>query len=111
MTAYTTSSNVMLEFAGQDLTDYFPPPMTVACPGLVTSDQLSLMRANFTPIVAYAVHTSGPLQTITGTKLDENDWYDNTLLPSLVQYYKGNFVYSKSDVQDQADSSSRYAIS
>lgn len=97
----------MLEFAGQDVTDYFPPPMTVACPGLVDSDQLSLMRANFTPIVGYAVHTSGPLQTSNGTKLDDINWYDNTLLPGLVQYYKGSFVYSKSDVQGQADADSR----
>lgn len=107
MTAYPTTSDVMLEFAGQDLTDYFPPPMTVACPGLVTSDQLSLMRANFTPIVAYAVHTSGPLQTITGTQLDDVNWYEKTLLPDLVQYYKGNLVYSKKEVQQEADDSDR----
>ena len=97
----------MLEFAGQDLTDYFPPPMTVACPGLVTSDQLSLMRANFTPIVGYAIHTSGPSQTVNDTQLDNIDWYDNNLLPSLVQYYKGSFVYSKSEVAAGADSDSR----
>ncbi|CAD6587719.1 MAG: hypothetical protein TREMPRED_004832 [Tremellales sp. Tagirdzhanova-0007] len=107
ITAYPTTAEVMLEFAGQDLTDYFPPPLTVACAGLVNSDQLSLMRANFTPIIGYAVHTSGPLQTINGTKLDDINWYDNTLLPGLVQYYKGSFVYSKSDVQGQADADSR----
>jgi len=107
ITGYPTSADVMLEFAGQDLTDYFPVPMTVACPGLVTMDQLSLMRANFTPILAYAVHTSGPLQATNGTKLDDVNWYDNTLMLGLVQCYKGNFVYSKSDVSEQADSSSR----
>ena len=97
----------MLEFAGQDLTDYFPPPLSVACPGLVTSDQVALMRANFTPIVAYAIHTSGPLQTINGTKLSDINWYDETLLPGLVQYYMGSYVYSKSDVSAQADVNSR----
>ena len=63
--------------AGQDLTNYFPPPMTYACPGLVTNDDLSLMRANFTPLDAYAVHTSGKLQTIPGTRLQDDDWYWN----------------------------------
>ena len=62
LAAYPTSANVMIEFAGQDLTKYFPVPMTIACSGLVTNTQLSLLRANFTPIVDYAIHTSGPLQ-------------------------------------------------
>lgn len=100
----------MLEFAGQDLTDYFPPPMTVACPGLVTNDNLALMRANFTPIVDYAVHTSGKLQTITGTKLDSTDWYTNTLMPGLQQYYKGSYVYTKGYIQDYADNSGKWVF-
>ena len=97
----------MLEFAGQDLTDYFPMPMVLACPNLVTTDQLSLMRANFTPVVAYAIHTSGALQTTQNTHLDDANWYNDRLLPGLTQYYKGSFVYDKSYVQDQADSSQR----
>ena len=52
----------MIEFAGQDLTKYFPVPMTIACSGLVKNQQLALLRANFTPVVDYAIHTSGPLQ-------------------------------------------------
>jgi chitin synthase len=107
MSSYTTSSSVMLEFAGQDLTDYFPPPMTIACPNLVNNTNLSLMRANFTPIISYAVHTSGPLQTVNGTKLDDINWYTDTLLPSLEQYYKGSYVYTKDYVADAADSDSR----
>jgi chitin synthase len=107
MTAYTTSTDIMLEFAGMDLTNYFPPPMTIACPGLVTSDQLTLQRANFTPTVAYAVHTSGPLQTISGTKLDSIDWYEDRLLPDLQQYYKGSYVFDKGDVANQAEYDSK----
>jgi chitin synthase len=99
----------MLEFAGQDLTNYFPPPMVLACPGLVTDNNLALMPANFTPIVAYAIHTSGHLQTINNTKLDDPDWYTDTLTPDLVQYYKGSFVYSRPEVQSQADADSRSA--
>lgn len=97
----------MLQFAGQDLTNYFPPPMTVACPGLVTNTQLQLQYANFTPILAYAVHTSGPLQVDNKTKLHDITWYENRLSPDLVQYYKGSFVYTKSDVSAQAESDSK----
>ena len=101
----------MLEFAGQDLTDYFPPPMTIACPGLVTSDQLSLQRANFTPVVAYAVHTSGALYTGNSASLKQDDWYTNTLQPALQQYYKGYYVYTKGVVESGYESDSRYDIS
>ncbi|WWC97629.1 hypothetical protein V866_004513 [Kwoniella sp. B9012] len=104
---YTTSSDVMLEFAGQDLTNYFPPPMTVACPGLVTNEDLALMRANFTPIVSYAVHTSGKQQTINGTKLDAEDWYTNRFMPDLKQYYKGSYVFDKGTIENGANSDSK----
>jgi chitin synthase len=97
----------MLQFAGQDLTNYFPQPMNLACPGLVTSDQLSLMYANFTPTVAYAVHTSGTLQTIPNTKLNNANWYKDDLQPTLEQHLKGDYVYTKGVVQDYADNSGK----
>lgn len=97
----------MLQFAGQDLTNYFPQPMNLACPGLVNSDQLSLMYANFTPTVAYAVHTSGALQTIPNTKLNNANWYKDDLQPTLEQYLKGDYVYTKGVVQDYADNSGK----
>jgi chitin synthase len=98
----------MLQFAGQDLTNYFPIPMTIACPTLVTSTSLSLMRANFTPLDAYAVHTSGPEQTAKGTKLDDINWYQNELQPTLDNYYKGSYVMDKNYVSAKADSDSRW---
>ena len=97
----------MLQFAGQDLTNYFPPPMNLACPDLVTNDQLFLMRANFTPTVAYAVHTSGALQTIPDTKLDNANWYNDDLQSALLPRLKGDYVYPKGVVQDYADNSGK----
>jgi chitin synthase len=97
----------MLQFAGQDLTNYFPPPMTIACPGLVTNNLLELRRANFTPIVDYAIHKSGRLQTETGTKLDDWQWYPNQFIPSLKQYYKGAYVFGKNYVAAEADQSQK----
>lgn len=103
LSSYTTTSDIMLEFAGLDLTNYFPMPMTIACPGLVTSTDLTMMHGNFTPILDYAIHTSGPLQTTDGTKLNDINWYPDRLSPFIKQYYKGDFVWDKSDIQQQAD--------
>jgi len=97
----------MLQFAGQDLTDYFPQPMISACPGLVTNDQLFLMNANFTPQVAYAVHTSGALQTTPGTKLNDANWYTNDLQAALLPRLKGDYVFTKGQVSDLADNSGK----
>jgi chitin synthase len=96
----------MLEFAGQDLTNYFPVPLTKGCPGLVNKD-FAFTYANFTPTVAYAVHTSGSLQTENGTKLNDENWYYDRLQPFLDQRYKGQFVWSKNDIQAQADDSGK----
>jgi chitin synthase len=65
------------------------------------------MYANFTPTVAYAVHTSGALQTIPNTKLNNANWYKDDLQPTLEQYLKGDYVYTKGAVQDYADNSGK----
>lgn len=92
----------MLELAGLDLTGYFPIPFTVSCPGLVTDESLALQR-NFTAVADYAVHWSGDLQTYGSKGLADADWYPNTFLPFMKDYYKGSYVYSKSDIQANAD--------
>ncbi len=53
-------------FAGTDLSNYFPPPLELACAGLVTSDRLEMRYANAStvPIPIYAIHTSGTLQSL-----------------------------------------------
>jgi hypothetical protein len=97
----------MLQLAGQDLTGYFPIPFTVSCPGLVTDETLTLQR-NFTPIADYAVHWSGRQQNYGSAALADNQWYPNKFLPFMKDFYKGDFVYSKGDIQGQADSGAKY---
>ncbi|KAK4049686.1 hypothetical protein OIV83_003961 [Microbotryomycetes sp. JL201] len=101
------TSTDMLELAGQDLTNYFPIPLTAACPNLVTSDALTLQYANFSALVPNAVHTSGSRQPYTGSELHNNNWYYDNFLPTMREYRKGPLVWSKKDVQKQADSNSR----
>lgn len=97
-------SSTMLELAGQDLTPYFPIPLTLGCPGLVTDDTVSLStNANLTAVVSSALHTSGSQQTEKSSKLADADWYTARFLPTMNQYYKGSLVYTKKTLQNDSD--------
>ncbi|KDQ63949.1 glycosyltransferase family 2 protein [Jaapia argillacea MUCL 33604] len=84
--------------AGQELTGYFPPPLILACPGLVTSNTLSLTPKNFTDYVPTAMHVSGTLQSAQNTALDQADWYTAVFLPKMKQFRKGPLVWDTGTV-------------
>jgi len=88
--------------AGQDLTGYFPQPLTLACPGLVSQGSLALTPKNFTPIVPNAMHKSGENQPSQGTALDSENWYSSTFSPKMQEYRKGALVWDPSVVYSQA---------
>ena len=81
--------------AGQELTGYFPPPLILACPGLVDDPTQQLNAANFTAEIPQAMHTSGSLQSAQNTKLDQSDWYTAIFLPKIKEFYKGPMVWDK----------------
>jgi chitin synthase len=58
--------DVVWPFSGIDMSNYFPPPLELACAGLVTSDLLEMRYANAStvPQPTYAIHTSGALQSL-----------------------------------------------
>ncbi|RMZ75162.1 hypothetical protein DV737_g5424, partial [Chaetothyriales sp. CBS 132003] len=104
-----TTSSTMLPFAGLILDAYFPPPLSKACPGLDV-DATVVMQHNDTSAVTYssAVHTCGPeYQTDTTSKLYSIYWYQDTFVPSIKQYYKGDLVWTRGTVRKQADSDAR----
>lgn len=96
--------------AGQDLTYYFPPPLILGCPGLVTDGNQALLYANFTADIPQAVHTSGALQSTQNTKLDDSDWYTNTFQKKMKDFHKGPLVWDKKEIWSQShdDTSPRY---
>lgn len=98
----SNGADILSDFAGADLTDYFPPPISLACSGLTDDATLSLQYKNFTPISSVAIHTSGSLQSAQGTKLDNSDWYTQNFLPKINQFHKGPLVYTKKDLLSQA---------
>jgi chitin synthase len=102
----TTTSN-MQPFAGLNLDEYFVPPLTVACPGLVTDDTL-ILQANTTVLYPEGVHTSGPLQPYTTSALHDINWYGNTFLPKIKEYYHGDLVTKKSTVSSEGQNDNHY---
>jgi chitin synthase len=58
--------DVVRPLSGTDLSNYFPPPLELACSGLVTSGRLEMRYSNAStvPQPVYAVHTNGALQSL-----------------------------------------------
>ena len=91
--------------AGTDMTGYFPPPLVLGCPGLVTEASLVLTSKNFTAVVPNAMHKSGANQPAQGTALDSANWYTATFLPKMQEYRKGALVWDPSVVYAQGSDS------
>jgi len=87
---------------GQDLTYYFPVPLTLGCPDLVSNSVLELTYKNNTINIQNAVHKSGSLAVSPTSKLAQDDWYTAVFQPKIRQYYKGPVVWSNKDLKSQA---------
>lgn len=105
-----TASN-MEPLAGQILDDYFPPPLTRFCSPMVT-DQSIALQYNDTSAdqYTYANHNCGPLNWPSTTKLHEITWYEDIFLPKVREYYKGDLVWTRGTVAQQAVSRQRYWV-
>ncbi|KAH7923638.1 glycosyltransferase family 2 protein [Leucogyrophana mollusca] len=98
----SNSAGDLEQLAGQDLTGYFPPPLILACPDLVTQPSLELTPKNFTAVVPLAQHKSGATQSAQNTKLDQSDWYTAIFQPKMKNYHKGPLVWTPSTISAQA---------
>ena len=58
------------------------------------------------PVVG-AIHTSGSLQSYSGSALHEANWYFDTFLPKMKNYHKGPIVYERSKIKKDADAAGR----
>ena len=102
----TTTSN-MQPFAGQNLDEYFPPPLNTACQGLGIPDDVEL-TANNTVQNPNAIHASGHFfQPDIKSALYNPNWYPNTFLPKIQDYYKGELVWNKKNVTSQGQNEGR----
>lgn len=97
----------MQPFAGLNLDEYFPVPLSVGCRFLVTSD-IPQLQSNNTPTLPQGLHVSGPrYQPNNATKLHDIHWYDQRFLPRMQEYYKGDLVNTKGAISSQATTSAR----
>jgi chitin synthase len=98
----------MQQFAGQDLTAYFPFPLTQACPQLVTDDSVILIPNSTLISDSSAIHNSGSaMQGDTTSALYDIGWYRDIFEPKIKQYYKGALVIEKDDLKQQGQFESR----
>jgi len=87
---------------GKDLSYYFPVPLTLGCPDLVSEPTLELTYKNFSLDIQNAVHRSGSLAASPTSRLAQSDWYTAVFLPKIRQYYKGPVVWSNKELRNQA---------
>ena len=87
---------------GQDLTNYFPVPLSLGCSGLVSDQVLTFTYKNFTPEIPNAIHTSGALAASPNSKLAQDNWYTTIFQPKINQYYKGPVVWKNKVLASQA---------
>ncbi|KAJ4398333.1 hypothetical protein N0V85_006311 [Neurospora sp. IMI 360204] len=97
-----TTSDVMLPLAGQDLSDYFVPPLYISCLGLGIKDDVTL-QFNTTPEFIVAQHISGPTQPNIRSKLSERYWYTQTFLPAIKEYYHGDVVWEAKKIKQEGE--------
>ncbi|KAI9789399.1 MAG: hypothetical protein M1816_006059 [Peltula sp. TS41687] len=96
----TTTTN-MQPFGGQKLDGYFMPPLIIACPGLVTDENV-VLQPNTTLLYPEAIHTSGPrFEANPTTARHDINWYTNKFLPRMKEYYKGDLVTDAKTVRSE----------
>uniref|UniRef100_A0A093Y1R0 chitin synthase n=1 Tax=Talaromyces marneffei PM1 TaxID=1077442 RepID=A0A093Y1R0_TALMA len=110
-TTTTTSSANMQWAGGQILDPYFPVPLTQGCAAFVSDTSITLRHNNTEAVTQVtAVHTSGPLQQVTASALHNITWYADRFLPFMAQYYKGDIVWTRDTITDQANNDARYWV-
>lgn len=100
----SNNAATLTALAGADLTYYFPPPLYQACAGLVSDPTMHINVKNTTEFVyQQASHASGANAPTSSTALDNENWYTQTYLPAISQFYKGTLVWEPSDIYGQAN--------
>ncbi|KAI0021280.1 class V chitin synthase [Xylariomycetidae sp. FL0641] len=93
-----TTNDLMIQFAGMNLDEYFVAPLPLTCPGLGIDDTLQLQQNN-TPTLPQGLHTSGHYQADPTSKLSSPTWYTDYFQPKIKEYYHGDIVWTESKVK------------
>lgn len=101
-----TTSDLMIQFAGMNLDNYFVAPLPLTCPGLGIKESIRLL-ANESVTNPEAVHTSGYFQPDPTTALRSDTWYTDHFLYRIKTYYKGDLVWDPKMVKDEGSDYNR----
>ncbi|KAI9309037.1 chitin synthase [Cunninghamella echinulata] len=109
-TAHNANKDAMIELAGLDVSYSIPPPLTVACEGLVKNPAVQ--------VIPNQTVTIGPFKHLSGDQLVESTlanmknpkWYWNTFLPNMKLYKKGTVVVQLSQLQQDFQGWGRKAM-
>lgn len=100
-TSVKTTTSTMEVFAGADMSNYFPPPLSEMCPELVSENKDVSLTDNTTVTYSNAIHYSGPYeQENNSSALYKISWYQDVFLPKIKKYRKGDLVVKKSTIED-----------
>jgi chitin synthase len=100
----SNGADTLMGLAGTNMTYYFPPPLNVACAGLVSSATMKITPSNNTLLLFLtAMHSSGSNAPTTPTALDNQNWCTQMFRPKIDQYYLGPLVWEPSDIYSQAN--------
>ncbi|ORY75768.1 chitin synthase-domain-containing protein [Protomyces lactucae-debilis] len=104
-----TTPDVMKAFAGQDLSDYFPPPLQQACPALVVDDTWLLQNTTVSDPTALHYSTQPKCLNVgsTNSALCATNWYLDRFLPKMKKFVKGDLVVTRNKVLAGAQSGER----
>ncbi|CAG8463565.1 8890_t:CDS:2 [Paraglomus occultum] len=94
----------MEPYGGQDVSPYFPLPLSTTCAGLDfgQNPDTVVLTQNISNIVPNAFfHQFGSKNIYAGSKLASPDWYTNNFLPRMKTMYKARLVWSRKDVLEQ----------
>lgn len=109
-TSLPAGSDEMEVLAGLDVSYTIPPPLTVACPGLVTSSTVKI-QPNSSIVLGPFVHYSGDQLQITSlTDMASNSWYKNVFLPEMNLYKKGVLVIPIKTLKEDYEGWGRTAL-
>ncbi|KAI5861876.1 glycosyltransferase family 2 protein [Durotheca rogersii] len=98
-TNIATTNDLMQQFAGLNLDDYFVAPLPLTCPGLGVTETYRLSLNN-TLLLPQGAHTSGYFQPDPTSKLRSDTWYRDVFQPKIKEFYHGDLVWDLQSVKD-----------
>jgi len=93
----TVTPSLMDPLRGLNLDSLFPIPLYAGCAGLVTNPNLILATNSTTNLNSFT-HTYGYITQYPNTTLGNNNWYNQSFMPTMQQYYKGDLVTTRKKI-------------